>query len=202
VTIVEVLPSESLLDEEQQQSLLYSSDLELGEATRRVFEAVDAARPDRVVIDSLSEILLLAQSPLRFRRQLLAIKHFFSRRGATVLMLDDMTATGSDGTMHSLAHGVLRLEQLAPSYGAERRRLRVVKYRGRAARGGFHDFVIRRGGVQVFPRLVSAEHRRQFERTVTSTGDARLDALMGGGPSEARPRWSSGPRARASRSLF
>lgn len=181
VGIFELLPPESLLDEQQQQSLLYSSDLELGETTRAVIDAFERERPTCVVLDSLSEILLLAQSPLRFRRQVLALKHYFASAGATVLMLDDMTAGLGDRTMHSIAHGVLRLEELAPTYGPERRRLRVVKYRGRRTRGGFHDFVIGTGGTHVFPRLVSAEHRTSFRRDVLASGNLRLDALLGGG---------------------
>jgi circadian clock protein KaiC len=181
VDIFELVPPESLLDEDQQQSLLYSSDLELGETTRRIFEAFEAVKPDRVVLDSLSEIRLLAQSSLRYRRQILALKHYFARVDTTVLLLDDLTAEPNDKTMHSVAHGVIRLEELTPEYGAERRRLRILKYRGQAYRGGFHDFVIVTGGVRVFPRLVSAEHRREVERRVLITGIAELDALLGGG---------------------
>ena len=181
IKIYELVPPESLLDEEQQQSLLYSSDLELGETTKRIFEAMEAAKPDRVVLDSLSEIRLLAQSSLRYRRQILALKHYFSKHGATVLMLDDMTSETNDKTVHSVAHGVIRLEELSPDYGAERRRLRVVKYRGQRYRGGFHDFVIATGGVRVFPRLVAAEHKTKFHRATAATGNSPLDALIGGG---------------------
>jgi circadian clock protein KaiC len=181
VDIHELAPPESLLDEEQQQSLLYSSDLELGETTRRIFSAVEKASPSRVVLDSLSEIRLLAQSSLRYRRQILALKHYFARYGATVLMLDDLTADEHDKTVHSVAHGVVRLDELSRDYGAERRRMRVVKYRGRHFRGGYHDFTIETGGVRVFPRLVSSEHRRDFARGVLSTPSAELNALLGGG---------------------
>jgi circadian clock protein KaiC len=181
ISVFELIPPESLLDSEQQQSLLYSSDLELGETTRQIFDAVERIKPSRVVLDSLSEIRLLAQSSLRYRRQILAIKHYFSRYGATVIMLDDLTAEAADKTVHSVAHGVIRLEELAPAYGAERRRLRVLKYRGRRYRGGFHDFTITTGGVNVFPRLVAAEHVTHFARMQFSTGIAELDALIGGG---------------------
>lgn len=181
IEVFELLPPENLLDKDQQQSLLYSSDLELGETTKLIFEAVERVKPLRVVLDSLSEIRLLAQSSLRYRRQILAIKHYFAKHGATVLLLDDLTAEASDKTVHSVAHGVVRLDELAPSYGAERRRLRVLKYRGRKYRGGFHDFVIATGGLQVFPRLVASEHRTRFERTKLSTGLAAFDALLGGG---------------------
>jgi circadian clock protein KaiC len=149
IEIFELVPPESLLDDEQQQSLLYSSDLELGETTRRIFQAFERSEPTRVVLDSLSEIRLLAQSSLRYRRQILALKHYFARSGATVLMLDDLSSEANDRTMHSVAHGVFRLEELSPEYGGERRRLRVIKYRGQRYRGGYHDFVIATGGVRV-----------------------------------------------------
>ena len=181
IDIFELVPPESLLDEDQQQSLLYSSDLELGETTKRIFESFEKVRPQRVVLDSLSEIRLLAQSSLRYRRQILALKHYFARSGATVLMLDDLSSEANDRTMHSVAHGVIRLEELSPEYGAERRRLRVIKYRGQRYRGGNHDFVIDTGGVRVFPRLVSSEHRRTFRREVVPSKSAELNALLGGG---------------------
>jgi circadian clock protein KaiC len=181
IHIYELVPPESLLDDEQQQSLLYSSDLELGETTKRIFEVFDRVKPDRVVLDSLSEIRLLAQGSLRYRRQILVLKHFFARQNATVLMLDDLTSDANDKTVHSIAHGVIRLEELSPEYGAERRRLRVLKYRGRRIRGGFHDFALVTGGTRVFPRLVSAEHRMRFSRDLLPTASPELDALLGGG---------------------
>jgi circadian clock protein KaiC len=179
--IFELVPPESLLDEDQQQSLLYSSDLELGETTKRIFEAIETHNPTRVVIDSLSEIRLLAQSSLRYRRQVLSLKHYFSRTGATVVMLDDLTSDSHDKTVHSVAHGVLRLDELAPDYGAERRRLRVLKYRGQNFRGGYHDLIIKTGGLQVFPRLVSAEHKSKFKRETLRSDSTELNTLLGGG---------------------
>jgi circadian clock protein KaiC len=181
IVIFELVPPESLLDAAQQQSLLYSSDLELGETTRLMFEAIERTRPKRVVLDSLSEIRLLAQSSLRYRRQILALKHYFARHGTTVLLLDDLTTDTLDKTVHSVAHGVLRLEELTPNYGAERRRLRVIKYRGQAFRGGYHDFTITTGGIRVFPRLVAAEHRSSFAGERLASGIAALDELFGGG---------------------
>ena len=181
VEVFELLPPESLLDSEQQQSLLYSSDLELGETTKQIFEAVERCRPNRVVLHSLSEIRLLAQSSLRYRRQILAIKHYFAKFNATVMLLDDLTAEVADKTVHSVAHGVLSLEELAPTYGAERRRTRVVKFRGVKFRGGYHDVTITTGGLNVFPRLVASEHRSNFRRCRMSSGIAELDQLLGGG---------------------
>ncbi|KQZ56730.1 circadian clock protein KaiC [Rhizobium sp. Root149] len=179
--IFELVPPESLLNADQQQSLLYSSDLELGETTKLIFEAFERIKPQRVVIDSLSEIRLLAQSSLRYRRQILALKHFFAKSDATVLLLDDMTSDTLDKTVHSVVHGVVHLEQLAPDYGAERRRVRILKYRGQAYRGGYHDFIIKTGGVAVFPRLRAIEHKTGFERSLLATGIAELDRLLGGG---------------------
>ena len=179
--IYELIPPENLLDEQQQQSLLYSSDLELGETTKRIFESFERVKPDRVVLDSLSEIRLLAQSSLRYRRQILALKHYFATQNATVLMLDDRTADANDKTVHSIAHAVVSLEETAPEYGAERRRMRVIKYRGRRYRGGYHDMKITTGGVRVFPRLVSAEHRGDFARDMVATDSPELNDLLGGG---------------------
>jgi circadian clock protein KaiC len=181
IEVFELVPPESLLDARQQQSLLYSSDLELGETTKLIFEAVERVKPTRIVLDSLSEIRLLAQSSLRYRRQILALKHYFSRKSATVLLLDDMTTESNDKTVHSVVHGVIHLEELAPTYGSERRRLRVLKYRGQAYRGGYHDFAIRTGGVVVFPRLVAGEHKTSFERDRIESGIPEIDELLGGG---------------------
>lgn len=180
-TIMEVVPPESLLDAAHQQSLLYSSDLELGETTRRIFDAVERVKPELVVLDSLSELRLLAQGSLRYRRQILSLKHYFARHGATVLMLDDLTTDVNDKTVHSVAHGVITLEQRAPDYGAERRRLRVLKYRGQAFRGGYHDFAIKADGVHVYPRLVAAGKYSEFDRNTLPSGVPKLDKLLDGG---------------------
>src|ERR1700722_1614922 len=183
IEIFELVPPESVLDPEQHQSLLYSSDLELGETIQRIFEAIQRLKPKRVVIDSLSEIRLLAQSSLRYRRQILALKHYFAQNNSTVIMLDDLTTEGMDRAVHSIAHSVIHLDQLAPIYGGERRRLRVVKCRGQAFRSGYHDFIIRSGGVDVFPRLVAAQHRTGFAGKLLQSGIPELDHLLGGGVS-------------------
>jgi circadian clock protein KaiC len=201
IELFELVPPENLVDEDQQQSLLYSSDLELGETTKRILEAFERVRPHRVVLDSLSEIRLLAQGSLRYRRQILSLKHYFAQQGATVLLLDDLTTDLNDKTVHSVAHGVVRLEEIAPEYGAERRRLRVLKYRGRRYRGGFHDFVIATGGVRAFPRLVSAEHKTSFSRDVLSSLSPKLDALFGGGLERGSSTLILGP-AGAGKSLL
>ena len=181
IEMFELVPPESLLDEAQQQSLLYSSDLELGETTRAVFNVVERIRPDRVVVDSLSEIRLLAQSSLRYRRQMLALKHVLARFDCTALLLDDMTADLSERTVHSIAHGVLHLEELSPLYGTDRRRMRVTKLRGQSYKGGYHDFAIIEGGVRVFPRLVASSHTTPFQPGRLASGVPALDMLLGGG---------------------
>jgi len=193
IDVFELAPAESLLDAGQEQSLLYSSDLELGEASASILARFEQVGPRRVVLDSLSEIRLLAQSSLRYRRQILALKHYFARHGATVLLLDDRTSDTSDKTVHSLVHGAVLLEELTPNYGAERRRLRVSKYRGQSFRGGYHDFTIRTGGVAVFPRLVAAEHRTGFSRKQMRSEIPALDALLGGGIEQGSSTLILGP---------
>jgi circadian clock protein KaiC len=182
IDIFELVPPELSLDQEREQSIVYASDLELGETVQLVRGEVERVAPTRVVFDSLSEIRLLAQGALRFRRQVLALKHFFAQHNCTVLFLDDLTETVDDLSLHSLAHGVVRLEQLAMTYGAERRRLRVHKMRGRQFHGGYHDFVIRKGGLRIFPRLVAGDHPdKGHQRKQAESGIEALDALVGGG---------------------
>lgn len=172
------LVNELGLDPDSEQSILHPSELELGETVREVMERVEALEPDRVVFDSLSELRLLAQNPLRYRRQILALKQFFAARKCTVLMLDDGTA---DVQLHSIAHGVIVIDQTQRDFGAERRRLRVLKMRGVKFRGGYHDISLDTGGITVFPRLVAAEHHSEFTATVVPTGSTELDLLLGGG---------------------
>jgi len=181
IEVFELVPPESVLDPDQHQSLLYSSDLELGETIERIFSAIERLKPQRVVIDSLSEIRLLAQSSLRYRRQILALKHYFAQHNSTVIVLDDLTSESTDQAVHSIAHSVVHLDQLAPNYGGERRRLRILKCRGQSFRSGYHDFIISTGGIQVFPRLVAAEHRTGFTGEALPSGIAELDLLLGGG---------------------
>jgi circadian clock protein KaiC len=181
IEIFELVTPESALDPDQHQSLLYSSDLELGETTKRMFETLDRLQPSRVALDSLSEIRLLAQSSLRYRRQILGLKHYFSKHKSTALVLDDLTTETSDRAVHSIAHSVVHLDQLVPVYGGERRRLRVIKNRGQPFRSGYHDFLIATGGVQLFPRLVAADHRQAVGTRVLTSDVPELDALLGGG---------------------
>ena len=181
VDIFELVPPETTLDPSQELTILQPAEMELGETSELIFGKVEELNPVRIVIDSLSELRLLAQSALRYRRQVLALKHFFSNRNSTVILLDDLTAHEKDLQLHSIVHGVVRLEQLSIDYGAERRRLRVVKMRGIPFKGGFHDFTIEHGGLEIYPRLVAAEHHQDFEGDFVSSGNAELDMLLGGG---------------------
>jgi circadian clock protein KaiC len=181
------------LDPDAEQSILEPSEVELGETIAGVMECVDRLAPTRVVFDSLSEMRLLAQNSLRYRRQILALKQYFSTRNCTVLMLDDRSSDPGDLQLHSIAHGVITLEQAAQDYGSERRRLRVVKMRGVKYRGGYHDFVIDTGGVAVFPRLIAAEHHSTFVERLVSTGLGPLDAMLGGGLATGTNALFNGP---------
>ena len=181
LSIHELLPSEDSLTVDEQTTVFHPSELELPQATQEILREVERTKPVRVVFDSLSEVRLLAGTPLRYRRQILMLKRYFAGRSCTVLLLDDLTAIERDLQVQSIAHGVVLLDQTCPAYGSERRRLRVVKYRGVSFRGGFHDYTIRRGGLDVFPRLVAAEHRRSFADGTLSSGLEELDQLLGGG---------------------
>jgi circadian clock protein KaiC len=193
VDIVELVADSSDLDVDAQVTMYHPSEVELHDTTRRVLEAVERINPARVVFDSLSELRLLAQNSLRYRRQILALKQFFIGRRCTVLLLDDKTGQGAVLQLHSIAHGVLSLEQLSPAYGNARRRLRVVKYRGTTYRGGYHDFTIGYEGLSVFPRLVAAEHSQPFAHSSIKSGVAALDQLLGGGPDRGTSTLLMGP---------
>lgn len=181
ITVRELVPSEGVLDPAGQYTVFHPSEVELGDTTQRILADVDQIKPTRVVFDSLSELRLLAGNPLRYRRQILALKQFFAGRRCTVLMLDDMTSAEHDLQVQSIAHGALLLEHSIPAFGVPRRKLSVTKYRGSDFRGGYHDYAIRRGGLEVFPRLVASEHRGHPSRERLSSGLAELDRLTGGG---------------------
>lgn len=184
INVRELQPPDDALNPDDQNTIFHPSEIELASTTKLILEDIDRLRPTRVVFDSLSELRLLAGNALRYRRQILALKHYLSTRDCTVILLDDMTATDRDPQMQSIAHGVVLLEQLNPEYGAERRRLRVAKFRGVRFRGGYHDYIITFGGLQVFPRLVAAEHRQTQERSKLASDIVEFDAMLGGGIEE------------------
>jgi circadian clock protein KaiC len=181
IAIRELVPSEQSLEPGEQYTVFHPSEVELSDTTKKILDDVEKLKPARIVFDSLSELRLLAGNPLRYRRQILALKQFFAGRRCTVLLLDDLTAAEHDLQVQSIAHGALLLEHAMPAFGPPRRRLSVTKFRGREFRAGYHDYAIRRGGLEVYPRLVAAEHRRESSRERLPSGLAGLDKLIGGG---------------------
>ena len=184
VPLLELSAIENLLKPEAQTTVFHPSEVELTKITDLVLKETKKIQPSRLVFDSLSEFRLLAETPLRYRRQLLNLKQEFTKQGATVLLLDDKmdkAGVGADPHVLSLTHGVVELEQLAPEYGTARRRLQVTKLRGVKFREGYHDYTIVTGGLRTFPRLVAAEHHLDFRRESISSGVPELDKLLGGG---------------------
>jgi circadian clock protein KaiC len=181
IDVLELVAPESELDPDNQNAMFQPSEIELAVTTKAILAEVEQVKPKRVVIDSLSEMRLLAQNSLRYRRQVLAFKQYFIGQESTVFLLDDLTSEIEDLQLQSIAHGVVSLEQLSPEYGAERRRLRITKLRGQKYRGGYHDFIITTGGLEVFPRLIAGEHMRGQKRGILKSGNVELDALLGGG---------------------
>jgi circadian clock protein KaiC len=181
VDVFELVPPETTLDPDRELTVFHPAEMELNETTKLILDRVSELNPKRVVVDSLSELRLLAASPLRYRRQVLALKHFFTSRQCTVILLDDLSSQQNDLQLHSIAHGVVLLEQIAIDYGAERRRLRVVKMRGIKFRGGYHDLTIEKGGLDIYPRLIAADHHRSFDNEFAPSGNSDLDEMLGGG---------------------
>ena len=181
IEIIELIADEKELESDEQLTMLPPSEVELNETTRGIIDAVKRSAPRRMVLDSLSELRLLAQSSLRYRRQILALKQFFVGRQCTVVMLDDRTAEGPDLQLRSIAHGVIALDSTSPAYGQTRRELEVLKFRGSDFVSGYHDFTIREGGLMVFPRLVSSQHVTSFTAGSIPSGVDQLDKLLGGG---------------------
>ncbi len=184
IALLEMSSIDSLLRPEAQTTVFHPSEVELAKVSGLLLEEARKTRPERIVFDSLSEFRLMAETALRYRRQLLNLKQEFAKHGSTVLLLDDKvdhSEMGTDPHVLSLAHGVIELEQLSPDYGRSRRRLRILKMRGTAFREGYHDYVIERGGLRVFPRVVAAEHRAEGRRELVSSGHQGLDDLLGGG---------------------
>ena len=178
IDVLELTPPDEVLQPETQYTVFHPSEVETGQTMRAIYEAAERVRPQRLVLDSLSEMRLITQDLLRLRRQVLALKQFFQGRGCSVLLLDDMRSADHDLQFASIAHGVILLEQLVLEYGAERRRLRVTKMRAQRYRGGYHDFIIRTGGFDVYPRLAAADYPLREGGEPLQSGNARLDRLI------------------------
>ncbi len=182
LAIYEMAPPQDDLGPEAQYTVFHPSEVELADTITSILDQVDLIKPQRVVFDSLSELRMLARDPLRYRRQILALKRHFAGRNCTVLLLDDRTAEGShDLQLQSIAHGVLMMQSKERDFGIKRRRLEVRKLRGSSYREGFHDYVIETGGIAVFPRLIASEHNPGFQRQIVPSGLKELDQIFGGG---------------------
>lgn len=201
ITIYEVIPDDSALDPDEQYTVFHPTEVELGETNQLILAEIERVKPTRVVLDSLSELQLLSGSALRYRRHVLALKQYFAKRSCTALLLDDKTAIGGDQQVRSIAHGVISLQHTDSEYGAERRLVRIVKYRGVSFRRGPHDYSIVTGGVVVYPRIVAAETREISKRTQVSSGLTAFDALLGGGIEEGSSTLISGPPGTGKSSL-
>ncbi|HLZ96987.1 MAG TPA: ATPase domain-containing protein, partial [Steroidobacteraceae bacterium] len=184
IPLLELSAIDSLLRPEAQTTVFHASEVELNGVTNLLLSETRKIRPARVVFDSLSEFRLLAETPLRYRRQLLRLKQELAEQGSTALLLDDRMGSdrlGGDPHVLSLTHGVIEMEQLSPEYGRSRRRLRVVKMRAMSFSEGYHDYSIGTGGLRIFPRLVASEHRANLPREPVRSGIQELDDLFGGG---------------------
>jgi circadian clock protein KaiC len=182
VNIREYVITDSSIERDREVTMYHQPELELGDTMSRMLNDIREFHPERVVIDALSELRLLSESVLRYRRQLLALKKFFNECQCTVLLLDDRSNVERDAHVESIVHGVIALEYDLTEYGSDQRRLRIRKLRGRSVKVGLHDYAIRTGGIEVFPRLIAADHLTKFERTALASGLPPLDQLLGGGP--------------------
>ncbi|MFN2572535.1 MAG: ATPase domain-containing protein [Gemmatimonadales bacterium] len=201
VHILELIATDQALSPDSQYMMFHPSEVELTETTRKILATADSIKPSRVVIDSVGELRLLAQSPLRHRRQVLALKHFFQKDGITVLMVDDPREENPELGIASIASGIITLDRKATEYGAFHRRLQVLKMRARAVREGYHDCRLRTGGIEVYPRLVAAEHRTSFARETIKSGVTQLDAMLGGGLARGTSSLFLGPAGTGKSSL-
>jgi circadian clock protein KaiC len=195
IDLFELSSTDRVFGEAYEQSILHPWEAELGDTIKLIQERVDALQPKRLVFDSLSEMRLLAQDSLRYRRQVLALKQYFAGRSITVLLIDDLTTSGGerDNHLHSLCHGVITLERLTLEFGSARRRMQVQKLRGVDFVAGYHDFTIRRGGLEVYPRLIAACHHAGFSSESVASGIPELDALLVGGPLRGTSTLVTGP---------
>lgn len=193
IHLYELSTIEEQIRGDSESTFFHPSEIELNRTIGALIAEVERVKPVRVVFDSLSEMRMLADTALRYRRQILQLKQFFAGRNCTVLLLDDRTSGTHDLQVESIAHGVLSLTIESPEYGVARRHLTVLKIRGSQFREGRHDLILRRGGLTVFPRLVAGEHHRDFAREDFSSGIRELDALLGGGLGRGTSSMFMGP---------
>lgn len=192
--IFEMVPPDDDLRPEAQYTVFHPSEVELADTIASILKKVDEIQPHRLVFDSLAELRMLARDPLKYRRQILALKRHLSGGNTTVLLLDDRTSNSNeDLQLQSIAHGVILMQGVGRDYGIKRRRIEIHKLRGTAFREGFHDYVIRTGGLHIFPRLIAAEHKPGFERKPVPSGIQQLDELLSGGIDTGTSTLLTGP---------
>ncbi len=195
IDLFELSSAEEVLGDGRQQTVLHPWEVELSATVELIMKRVEETQPKRLVFDSLSELRLLAQDPLRYRRQVLALKQYFAGRNITVLLVDDLTGElgERDAHLHSISHGVITLERRTLEFGAARRQLQVQKMRGVAFVAGYHDVTIERGGLRVYPRLVASQLHRPFVGDPTPSGIEEIDSLLHGGPLRGTCMLLTGP---------
>jgi circadian clock protein KaiC len=193
IHLFELSSMEGALRSETDTTFFRPSEIELNRTTQVLLDEVERVKPTRIVFDSLSEMRMIAETPLRYRRQILQLKQYFAGRGSTVLFLDDRTSGDGDLQVESISHGVLSLTRTSPGYGVSRRQLNVVKIRGQKFHEGFHDLRLQKGGMVVFPQLIAADHHISFESESFSSGIQNLDALLGGGLDRGTSNLFMGP---------
>lgn len=181
INMLELGSIEEQLKPESQNTVFYPSEVEMNQTINYLYSELERIKPDRIVFDSVSELRMLADTSLRYRRQMLGLKQFFSKMRTTVLLLDDLTTTPADLQVQSIVHGVINLLKFHPEFGTERRRINIVKLRGINYTGGYHDYIIKKGGVDVFPRMISSNYKISTDVKKYSSGLKELDALVGGG---------------------
>ncbi len=194
---INLLELDSLADrllDETENTIYHPSDVELGETTRRIREEVERIQPSRVALDSVSELKILSQTGARYRREILGFKQFFAGKRCTVLVLDDRTSAENEQQLQSIAHGVIRMQRETRDYGTTRRQLQIVKMRAVPFRDGLHDFVIRSGGIEVFPRIeINGHNHTALQDATVMSGVAELDTLLGSGLDRASSTLILGP---------
>jgi circadian clock protein KaiC len=201
IEILEINASNGEVEPDRRYTMFHPSEVELSGTAQTVIDVVERVKASMLVFDSLAELRLLAENALRYRRQVLALKVYFARSGVTVFFIEDRTGDTRDMHLHSIAGGVMSMEREAPEYGPMRRRLQITKLRTRSFDEGFHDFVIRRGGVEIYPRIVAREHSFEYERGVVLSGLAELDRLLGGGLAKGTSTLLAGPAGSGKSSL-
>jgi len=181
INLLELSSLAENLGSDANYTVYHPSEVELGDTVARIREEVERLDPERVALDSVSELKVLSQTSVRYRREILGLKQFFAGRKCTVIVLDDLTTNESEKQLQSIAHGVLRMERTGREYGTTRRQMHVVKMRGVRFQDGRHDFVIRTGAIELYPRLSATTTPAVKSQGSAQSGSEQMDAMLGGG---------------------